>query len=212
MSSNNRIAKQYAYLHTLQLDQNVTDPKLVRKQFRKLAAQHHPDHVSPDEREKATEMMKNFEQAKSWLLDNITTVFSTTEIRDFDAEKEERRRKRQKRRRAAAKEQRRAAERKKELLRRRAKKQKKQSLQLNVPNVSRKRTKLGLKWSCKLKKVRFVLQLNVDSTWTDVYSGKKKSCSLTGLQPGTKHEFRLGYTQDRCTTFEVHFTGVTLGV
>lgn len=214
MSSKNRIAKQHAYLHTLQLDQNVTDPKIVRKQFRKLAARHHPDQAHPSLRQLATERMQVFEQAKSWLVDNLSTSFTAAEEKAFREAREHRRRQREKRRRAAARERKQAAERRDKQQRRRAKRQQKQGRALATPTVSRKRTTLHMKWSSKLKKVQFTVQLSVNNTWTDVYSGKKKSCIVTGLKPGTKHEFRLGYTQSQSnvTTFEAYFVGSTLGV
>lgn len=229
MSSSNRIAKQHAYLRTLQLDQNVTDPKIVRKQFRKLASLHHPDRASPDHRQQATKQMQVFEEAKSWLLDHISTAFSVPEYRAYEAEKQRAKKQKQKAKRQARKEAKERAEREENLLRKRAKKLKKQGQVLSGPTLGRKLTKLQLKWNCKRKKVLFTVQMRrVNSKkkscsrrrvnknaepWTDVYSGKKKSCSVNGLQPGTKYEFRLGYTEDHgVVVFEHYFTGTTLGV
>jgi len=212
MSSKNPIAKQRAYLRTLQLDQSVTDAKLVRKQFRKLAARYHPDHVAPEQRDIATEKMKVFEEAKSWLVEHISALHSAADQQAFAEMKEEERRKKEKLRRKKARQRREEKRRREELERRKAKKLRKQSKVFTTSVEKRKLTALHFKWSCKEKKVRFVVQLYVGGTWTEVYSGKKKSCSIEGLSPGTKHEFRLGYVKGQSTVFEGRFSGTTLGV
>jgi len=181
-------------LTTLKLDyRKVQTTQEIKKQFRILASTYHPDQVEENERERATEKMKTFEQARCWLLENFAIPsagsYNRTHTSSGKKKKES-----QKRRKREKEEKQRKKEEELKKQKRQDKKKRKKNKKGTLTSTKQTTCSIVLKWKikCKLKLgENWVLRIKVNDVWHDVFIDRKKSYTIPDLLPGRTYKIIL---------------------